>query len=73
MNEAVENWRDAERQPGHDPRQPTFEHIIPLGKGGSDTEGNLAIACYGCNHRRGADNEFDSSLFVDNAAAQVGL
>jgi hypothetical protein len=31
----------------------TFEHIVPLSKGGADAPDNLAIACYGCNQRRG--------------------
>jgi 5-methylcytosine-specific restriction endonuclease McrA len=33
--------------------RPTFEHIVPLSKGGADSPTNLAIACYGCNWRRG--------------------
>jgi 5-methylcytosine-specific restriction endonuclease McrA len=33
--------------------RPTFEHIVPLSKGGADSPANLAIACYGCNQQRG--------------------
>ena len=33
--------------------RPTFEHIVPLSKGGADSPANLAIACHGCNLRRG--------------------
>ena len=31
----------------------TFEHLIPLSKGGSDHPDNLVIACYNCNQLRG--------------------
>jgi 5-methylcytosine-specific restriction endonuclease McrA len=40
---------------GPDDDRPTFEHIIPLSKGGEDTPANLAIACYRCNQNRGND------------------
>lgn len=33
--------------------RPTFEHLIPLSKGGADTPANLVIACYSCNQQRG--------------------
>jgi 5-methylcytosine-specific restriction endonuclease McrA len=33
--------------------RPTFEHAIPLSRGGEDTPANIVIACYGCNQRRG--------------------
>ncbi len=33
--------------------RPTFEHVIPLSRGGEDTPLNLAIACLRCNHDRG--------------------
>ncbi len=31
----------------------TVDHIIPKSKGGKDTWGNTACACYQCNHRKG--------------------
>ena len=31
---------------------PTFEHVIPLSAGGTDTEDNLAITCRDCNENR---------------------
>lgn len=31
----------------------TLEHIIPRSRGGKDTWGNTACACYKCNHRKG--------------------
>jgi 5-methylcytosine-specific restriction endonuclease McrA len=38
------------RRPGsEDPNSVTFDHIIPRGRGGSDTPMNLALACYRCN------------------------
>ena len=32
--------------------RPTFEHVLPLRDGGADHPGNLAIACWACNHER---------------------
>ncbi len=32
----------------------TRDHLIPRSKGGPDNVNNYAIACYGCNHRRGS-------------------
>jgi 5-methylcytosine-specific restriction endonuclease McrA len=31
----------------------TFEHVVPLGRGGPDHPANLVIACHGCNGDRG--------------------
>lgn len=33
----------------------TIEHVAPLAKGGSNDESNLALACPGCNSKRGDD------------------
>lgn len=33
---------------------PTREHIIPQSRGGKDVWSNVACACAGCNHRKGA-------------------
>ena len=31
----------------------TLDHVIPVSKGGKETdEGNVVIACYGCNQRK---------------------
>jgi 5-methylcytosine-specific restriction endonuclease McrA len=30
----------------------SIEHIIPRSKGGTDENGNLALACQGCNNRK---------------------
>jgi len=30
----------------------TLDHLIPLSKGGKNTWGNTACACYQCNHRK---------------------
>jgi hypothetical protein len=35
------------------PNSATFEHIIPLARGGDHDIGNVAIACADCNVRRG--------------------
>ena len=31
---------------------PTFEHVVPLSKGGKDHPDNLVVACFNCNQRR---------------------
>src|SRR5262249_55182275 len=36
-----------------DPDAPTFEHILPRCRGGTDEIDNLAIACWQCNADRG--------------------
>jgi 5-methylcytosine-specific restriction endonuclease McrA len=35
------------------PSEPTFEHIVPRARGGTDDESNLVIACRRCNSNRG--------------------
>jgi hypothetical protein len=41
------------RDDGPPRRRPTFEHIVPLSRGGEDAPSNLAIACDGCNQDKG--------------------
>lgn len=36
---------------GH-PRAPTIDHMFPLSRGGKNTQGNLALSCYCCNHQK---------------------
>lgn len=54
----AQNWRCCYcgcrdmQEGGKSPRRATFEHIIPLARGGRDHEDNIAIACYRCNKRR---------------------
>ena len=31
----------------------TVDHIIPVSRGGTDTQENLALACFHCNRRKG--------------------
>ena len=33
---------------------PTFEHIVPRSKGGTDELDNIAVACRRCNEERGS-------------------
>ncbi len=33
----------------------TIEHVVPLSKGGTNDQHNLALACAACNHDRGDD------------------
>lgn len=52
-----QNWRccycgcamDAD---GKRPTRATFEHVVPRSCGGTNSEGNLVIACSGCNTER---------------------
>ena len=32
----------------------TMDHIVPLGRGGTSSRGNVAPACKGCNNRKKA-------------------
>ena len=36
----------------HPPRELTMDHIVPLGRGGHSTKGNVAPACKECNNRK---------------------
>lgn len=36
------------------PQRPTLDHVIPLSKGGSHTEGNVRLACFACNMKKGS-------------------
>ena len=47
------------KDPTNRPRQhqknwklPTIDHVIPLSKGGADTEENMVLACNGCNRKK---------------------
>jgi len=50
----------------HDGRQAanaaTFEHIVPLSKGGTWASENLVIACHACNNARGHGDARDLIL-----------
>ena len=36
------------------PKRATWEHIIPISCGGANDLSNIVLACYECNHARGA-------------------
>jgi 5-methylcytosine-specific restriction endonuclease McrA len=38
---------------GSESNAPSFEHVTPIVLGGMDDDDNIAIACRGCNERRG--------------------
>jgi len=38
----------------HWPQDLTVEHLLPRGRGGSGSDENVAVACRGCNRRRGS-------------------
>jgi hypothetical protein len=40
------------------PKDRTVEHYVPLSFGGRSDAGNLRMACYSCNHERGAVTAF---------------
>lgn len=46
-----------------DPRSPTFDHLVPVSAGGDDSPGNLRLAHFGCNSRRGAGGIVQLILF----------
>lgn len=47
----------------------TIEHILPRSHGGDDRVENLALACRGCNHEKGARH--DARRRPDARAAEV--
>jgi 5-methylcytosine-specific restriction endonuclease McrA len=49
--------------------RPTFEHVIPLSRGGEDTPSNLAIACMRCNNDRGNGEAPPSTTLPLNRAS----
>ena len=38
-----------------DRRAATVDHVVPLGRGGSNNPNNLVLSCLGCNQGRGSD------------------
>jgi 5-methylcytosine-specific restriction endonuclease McrA len=44
------------------PDAATVEHVVPVGRGGSDDWSNLAMACMSCNGKR---KSFDPYWFFD--------
>jgi hypothetical protein len=48
----------------------TLDHIVPLSKGGTNIETNLAIACYRCNTKKGS---LDLVEFISRYKGQCKL
>ena len=40
----------------------TFDHVLPLSKGGENNVENLVISCSNCNHLKGAKLEFNPDV-----------
>ncbi len=55
----AQNWRCCycgvrmEGAPGVWPDGPTFEHVVPRSRGGTNLIDNLAVSCVQCNVKRG--------------------
>lgn len=39
-----------------DEENATVDHIVPISKGGNNTQVNMLVCCKDCNHERGNDN-----------------
>jgi 5-methylcytosine-specific restriction endonuclease McrA len=35
----------------------TLDHVVPLSQGGDMGVGNIVLACWECNHRRGEESD----------------
>jgi 5-methylcytosine-specific restriction endonuclease McrA len=42
--------------------QLTLDHIVPLARGGKSTKGNLVLACFDCNQKKGLQTPVDIIL-----------
>lgn len=67
-----QNWRCCHcgvrtNEAVHPDDEPTIEHVIPRALGGTDAEGNLAMACRACNTTRGHDLAWTPTPKKDNA------
>ena len=40
----------------------TLDHILPRSRGGRNTWGNTACACYSCNHRKGGRTPYEAGM-----------
>lgn len=56
---AAVNWRDRKGAKGG-----TYDHVIPLSKGGLETVENLVVACRQCNFRKGARSPEEAGLIL---------
>lgn len=45
------------------PRSATLDHIVPLAHGGTHTRVNVQLACWSCNHKKGAKMNGQPLLF----------
>ena len=54
-------WYCGDHLPRH---RVTMDHVVPLARGGDDSEGNLVIACLPCNDRKGAGHLEDFRLRI---------
>ena len=52
-----------------EPNWATVDHVISHADGGSDDIGNLVLACYGCNTKRGKEQEFNTLTARQHAVA----
>lgn len=50
-------------------RQLTLDHRLPLARGGTDSAGNLWVACHACNHQKGlrTEEEYRAGLRLPRA------
>lgn len=44
------------------PRYLTLDHVIPFGRGGDNTAGNVVVACEWCNQRKGSRTPAEAGM-----------
>jgi 5-methylcytosine-specific restriction endonuclease McrA len=51
------------------PAELTMDHVVPLARGGTSTQGNLVPSCRGCNRDKKLDTPVEQILNIKNDAS----
>ena len=51
----------------------TFDHVVPVVKGGGKTWDNIVTCCFKCNHRKGGCTPEEAGMKLDPAPKRAGM